>query len=258
MQERAELVAQLESLNDLIAEKHSLYVQSRPGSLYPASEGKSLHHHLSSHHNLTSTAENALPPLPKQASVKEVQRPKTAPSRPTVHIPHRSKSFDEASSAFSSSTSSPPPPPPLPLFLSRQVALPINSQPAHPLRKKKSFTNSRVSRVSTWLFAGKEAQGHQHTRSMSIESITNTPRPLTAKEGFYQCVQPEAQRPSQHRRGESGSTMRTVSTLDGPDELGGITAATSFTSMGNGVPCKEELTFGQRLGQRVSKVGVAF
>lgn len=96
---------------------------------------------------------------------------------------------------------------------------------------------------------------------MSIDSITNTPRPVTAKEGFYQCVDPTAASHHRHMRGESASTMQTISTLDGP------TAATSFTSMGhaergNGERCRDDLsrtaTFGQRLGQRVSKVGVAF
>lgn len=250
IQERKELVRQLEAMNDLIAERQSLYIQSRPTSLYPTADGKSrlLQSPLSVLSNI-SPEQPPLPPLPLRCNPvsadKEVVRPKTAPSRPTVHIPHRSKSFDEASSAFSSATSSPPPPPPLPLFLSYQVAQP------HPLRKKKSFSRSRVS---SWLFPGKEESTHQHTKSMSIGSITNTPRPVTAKEGFYQCVDPTAA--SCHRREVSESTVRTVSTLDGP------TAATSFTSTGQSEKCKEELsrtaTFGQRLGQRVSRVGVAF
>lgn len=90
---------------------------------------------------------------------------------------------------------------------------------------------------------------------MSIDSITNTPRPITAKEGFYQCVEPNAAS-HKHNRQNSESTVRTISTLDGP------TAATSLTSMSQNGKCKEELsrtaTFGQKLGQRVSRVGVAF
>lgn len=205
--------------------------------------------HSASNSNIPSE-QPPLPPLPLRSNPvsaeEDIARPRTAPSRPTVHIPHRSKSFDEASSAFSSATSSPPPPPPLPLFLSRQVA-----QPPHPLRKKKSFSRSRVS---SWLFPGKEESAHRHTKSMSIDSITNTPRPVTAKEGFYQCVDPTAA--FCHRREGSESTVRTISTLDGP------TAATSFTSTGRSEKCKQELgrtaTFGQRLGHGVSRVGLAF
>ena len=100
------------------------------------------------------------------------QRPKTAPSK-TVHIPTRLKSFTEASAAFNSN---PPPrferelplPPPLPLVL----------QPHPPLRKKKSF-----SRVSNWLFPD------AHSRSASFDSVTNTPKPVTSRDGFYQCIE---------------------------------------------------------------------
>lgn len=256
IQEREDLVRQLEAMNDLIAERQSLYIQSRPASLYPTTDGKPFPVPPSTSNSNIPPEQPPLPPLPLRpnpvSADKDIARPKTAPSRPTVHIPHRSKSFDEASSAFSSATSSPPPPPPLPLFLSRQVA-----QPAHPLRKKKSFSRSRVS---SWLFPGKEESAHQHTKSMSIDSITNTPRPVTAKEGFYQCVGPNAAR-SQHRREGSESTVRSISTVDGP------TAATNFTNMsqnghsGKTGKCKElsrTATFGPRLGERVSRVGVAF
>lgn len=83
--------------------------------------------------------------------------------------------------------------PPLPLIL------------RPPLRKKKSF-----SRVSDWLFpAGsveKETapgvvaavysaappQQQQHRRDVSLDSITNTPRALTDRDGFYQTLPPSA------------------------------------------------------------------
>lgn len=82
--------------------------------------------------------------------------------------------------------------PPLPLIL------------RPPLRKKKSF-----SRVSDWLFpADMEQQQHQnpattspggaispfavHRRHLSMDSITNAPRALTDKEGFYQTLPPSA------------------------------------------------------------------
>ncbi|KAI0197604.1 hypothetical protein F4808DRAFT_294244 [Astrocystis sublimbata] len=66
------------------------------------------------------------------------------------------------------------PPPPLPLRL------------RPPLRKKKSF--SRVSRVSSWLFPTTAA----HKREISLDSITNAPKPVTSNQGFYEVALPEA------------------------------------------------------------------
>lgn len=88
----------------------------------------------------------------------------------------------------SSSSSSRPLAPPLPLVL------------RPPLRKKKSF-----SRVSSWLFpnigGGSSSSGNadddqtqqqqqQHRRDISLDSITNKPKPVRGGEGFYQCVAP--------------------------------------------------------------------
>lgn len=80
--------------------------------------------------------------------------------------------------------------------------LPLILRP--PLRKKKSF-----SRVSDWLFpAGavdKEtaagvvvtavavnAPQQHHRRDVSLDSVTNTPRALTDRDGFYQTLPPSA------------------------------------------------------------------
>lgn len=82
--------------------------------------------------------------------------------------------------------------PPLPLIL------------RPPLRKKKSF-----SRVADWLFpagADKETtpgvissppqeqqyQAQYHRRDASFDSVTNTPRALTDRDGFYQTLPPSA------------------------------------------------------------------
>jgi hypothetical protein len=109
----------------------------------------------------------------KTSELEHMSRPRTSS---TIHIPIRAKSFSEASATFSNvdrpDRSGPLPPPPLPLVLQK-------SRP--PLRKKKSF-----SQVSSWLNRA------DHTRSISIDSITNTPRPIKSREGFYQCVDPEA------------------------------------------------------------------
>lgn len=112
------------------------------------------------------------------------QRPRTAPSRtapsrPTVQIPVRAKPFTEVSAVFQTpvtsaqptSSHSPIPPPPLPLVLQQHP----------PLRKKKSF-----SRVSSWLFPA------THNRNISLDFITNMPKPVTAREGFYQCIDTKA------------------------------------------------------------------
>ncbi|KAK7750814.1 hypothetical protein SLS62_007213 [Diatrype stigma] len=85
------------------------------------------------------------------------------------------------------------PPPPLPLRL------------RPPLRKKKSF--SRVSRVSTWLFPG--GGGGEHRRDISLDSITNLPRPVTGTDGFYQVAQPPLNPQSPSRR----SSFDTVSSV---------------------------------------------
>lgn len=79
--------------------------------------------------------------------------------------------------------------------------LPLVLRP--PLRKKKSF-----SRVSNWLFPGDSGHknaGHQHKRGLSFDSVTNLPRPVTDKDGFYQCVD--------GRTGDRTS-LDTVSTAD--------------------------------------------
>jgi hypothetical protein len=108
----------------------------------------------------------------KISELEDMARPRTSS---TIHIPFRAKSFSEASATFSNTDRpdrSGPLPPPLPLVLQK-------SRP--PLRKKKSF-----SQVSSWLNRA------DHTRNISMDSITNTPRPIKSREGFYQCVDPEA------------------------------------------------------------------
>lgn len=82
-------------------------------------------------------------------------------------------------------------PPPLPLVL------------RPPLRKKKSF-----SRVSNWL-----SLNQKHNRDLSLESVTNVPRPVRGTEGFYQCV-PAGQGSERRSFGSVGS----VSTWDTEDE----------------------------------------
>ncbi|KAK3687293.1 hypothetical protein B0T22DRAFT_478631 [Podospora appendiculata] len=63
----------------------------------------------------------------------------------------------------------------------RPLAPPLPLVLRPPLRKKKSF-----SRVSSWLFPGTE----DHKRGMSLDSVTNLPRPVKESDGFYQCISP--------------------------------------------------------------------
>ncbi len=184
----------------------------------------------------------------KTSELERLPRPKTAPPKPTVNIPIRAKSFTEASATFSAIEKEQPPPPPLPLVL---------QQTRPPLRKKKSF-----SRVSSWLFPA------EHTRNISLDSVTNTPKPVTSREGFYQCVNTNRRRPS----------VSTVSTLESTvDEPTATTTWTANSSPG-GQPKKEEIaltritTFGDKeegiivtrefgtagMPIRMSRVGVAF
>lgn len=128
-----------------------------------------------------------------------------------------------ASTTSYTSYASLPPPPPLPLLL-----------PRPPLRKKKSF-----SRVSTWLSGG-------HSRHLSLDSVTNAPVPVTARDGFYQCVD---------ARLGGGGSLSSIGSASG-EVLTGPTSWTSVSEVGTlakGVEGEAE-----RLGLRASRVGVAF
>jgi len=72
-------------------------------------------------------------------------------------------------------------------YLERPLAPPLPLVLRPPLRKKKSF-----SRVSNWLFpAGADGKDDfPHRRDMSVNSVTNAPRPIRGNEGFYQSVAP--------------------------------------------------------------------
>lgn len=210
MIEKERLEAEIES----VIERQSLYVNSRPSTAYGL-EGESLltlGPALSLRRVCSQKTElepmPSIPALPAAApSFAErlsTERPHTAPSKP-VEIPRREKSFAEASAAFNA--------PPRPLNPSRSTPR-INGRPVDiplapplplvlrpPLRKKKSF-----SRVSNWLFPGDEGQ---HQRDISLDSVTNLPKPVTDRQGFYQCVAPAA---AEGTRRSSVDTVSTVST----------------------------------------------
>jgi hypothetical protein len=244
-------VEKLQERIDDVIERQSIYVSSRPSTAHSMA--------------LTMTGMEPMPSIPAlppaapsfaerlNSPVSAVaERPHTAPTKPPVRIPHRAKTFNEASAAFATPPSSRPrtgdrpPPPPLPLVL------------RPPLRKKKSF-----SRVSTWLFP--DGTG-PHSRDMSVDSITNLPRPVKGREGFYQCINP-AEDPGRR----SFDTDVTVSTWETEDEertvpttwSPGSSAATKSPAAKEKESPLERMgtgTFGGKVtpGPRRESVGVAF
>lgn len=205
LHEKFELEQRLKDIEEIIEERKSIYFNSRPtsrrtsrpDSIYSDAQEPMPAPTLLAPFNPTLVTPPTAPSFAERVSSPLGQRPMTAPSK-TVHIPSRLVPFTEASATFTtpspaSASSRPdrslPPPPPLPLVL---------QAPHPPLRKKKSF-----SRVSKWLFP---ASG-EHSRNISLDSVTNTPKPVTSREGFYSCVD---LRPStQHTRSSSLSTVST-------------------------------------------------
>jgi hypothetical protein len=222
LHEKFELEQRLKDIDEQIEERKSIYLSSRPTSratsrplsVYEECEGMSNLSQFAIHWNLTNTEPMPTPPIAPSFAARVAspsplgahpynQRPKTAPSK-TVHIPARLKSFTEASATFttpspsSASTERGVPPPPLPLVL--------KAPPHPPLRKKKSF-----SRVSNWLFPA------DHSRNTSLESVTNMPKPVTSREGFYQCVElDQTARPSISSVGTVSTLESELSELDRP------------------------------------------
>lgn len=172
------------------------------------------------------------PTAPSFAERLSIDRPRTAPSTQTSFHPpppppppfppvapsytERAQSFDQLSRQPASLTPITPETPAAvrtsafhshPPYMSPKIIdnsidiemplappLPLILRP--PLRKKKSF-----SRVSDWLFpAGTDKEtaptaqsaAYSHRRNVSIDSVTNTPRALTDRDGFYQTLPPSA------------------------------------------------------------------
>lgn len=167
------------------------------------------------------------PPPPPQAAPVPAPPPRRTRPRPPP-FPERRSSFKAPQwkpNQASRSASAPEPPPKQavrasafhshPPYASPKILdnsidvsvplappLPLILRP--PLRKKKSF-----SRVSDWLFPADSDQDHHttttpssgggapffavaHRRHLSIDSVTNAPRALTPKEGYYQTLPPSA------------------------------------------------------------------
>ncbi|KAI1083482.1 hypothetical protein F5B20DRAFT_407460 [Whalleya microplaca] len=136
---------------DDVVERQSIYISSRPSTAYGEPEMEPM------------PDIPALPPnAPSFIERVSFDRPYTAPSKPPAP-----RTLYQANSSRKVEGRIPPPP------------LPLRLRP--PLRKKKSF-----SRVSTWLFPMGE-----HKRDISLDSLTNVPKPVTGSQGFYQIADPE-------------------------------------------------------------------
>ncbi|RFU28560.1 hypothetical protein B7463_g7769, partial [Scytalidium lignicola] len=198
LQEKLELEQRLKEIDIILEERRSVYMSSRATSVFEESEEP-----------VPFPLRLPKPSFADRASIPllDNQRPNTAPSK-IVCIPERAKSFTEASAAFSVLPGAEAyreslPPPPLPLVL---------QHPHPPLRKKKSF-----SRVSNWL-KGNGTSNNNSLSSISIDIVTNTPKNITAREGFYQCVDLSnySSNPESHRR-PSITSMSITSTLPESD-----------------------------------------
>ncbi|TVY85729.1 hypothetical protein LAWI1_G008565, partial [Lachnellula willkommii] len=112
LHEKFELEQRLKDIDEVIEERRSIYMSSRPTSratsrgrsVYSASQGIPLMPSTSVTFLILPEPMPSTPPLkPSFAERLADQRPKTAPPKNTVHIPSRLKSFTEASATFSAS-----------------------------------------------------------------------------------------------------------------------------------------------------------
>lgn len=174
---------------DDIMEIQSIYGNSRPSTAYGQPGGYPEHDEKSLRQDdLTYITEMepmpeipVLPPNAPSFSERLILDPAPSVStKPATRTPYQANSSRKMEGRV--------PPPPLPLRL------------RPPLRKKKSF--SGASRVSSWLFPA----GAEHKRDISLDSITNAPKPVTGNGGFYQVAHP-GPGPDQRSSFESESTV---------------------------------------------------
>ncbi|KAI1123755.1 hypothetical protein F5Y10DRAFT_280683 [Nemania abortiva] len=149
---------------DDIVERQTIYSSSRPSTAYGQPEMEPMP-------EIPAMPPNA-PSFSERLSSDQIQNTSTQPPTRTRYQANSSRKLEGRV-----------PPPPLPLRL------------RPPLRKKKSF-----SRVSSWLFPA----GAEHKKEISLDSLTNAPKPVTGSKGFYQVARPE---PSRRSSFDSESTV---------------------------------------------------
>ncbi|KAF2964269.1 hypothetical protein GQX73_g9289 [Xylaria multiplex] len=228
-----------EQIDDIV-EKQSVFSSSRPSTAHGPSGLCSGHEEKPRQRN-DLTVPTEMEPMPEIPAM-----PPNAPSfserlssdhlRSTSAKPPPRTRY-EANSSRKMGGRVPPPP------------LPLRLRP--PLRKKKSF--SRVSRVSSWLFPA----GPEHRKGISLDSLTNAPKPVSGAQGFYQVARPG---PSYRSSFDSASTVSdwTAEEQTIPTSLSPSTVATPRnmagpSSMGLPYSLQEPIQFRQR-----KSVGVAF
>ncbi|KAK6585257.1 hypothetical protein PZA11_001984 [Diplocarpon coronariae] len=141
------------------------------------------------------------PPKPGYAPLQLAPFTKAAATFTTPpHSPASSRPSSQQGSVASQPAYFVPPPPPLPLILQQPPPVP---------GKRKSF-----SRVSGWL---SRASG-EHSRNMSFDSVTNNPRPVTSRDGFYQCFPLQPSRDAERGSVSTFSTLESESEMDELDE----------------------------------------
>ena len=229
LHEKLDLEQRLRDIDELIDERQSIYLSSRPTSRATSTRRSSIYVETYGmppdllFNNLLLTIPEPMPPAKpsfmERVASSEGQRPGTASSRiltiPSVLKPVHEETTPVPSPRMDSFI----PPPPLPLVL---------QAPAHPpLRKKKSF-----ARVSHWLFPTPTTDQHP-PRNTSLESVTNTPKPITSRDGFYQCVElrQHFQTQQQHHPDRSSfASATTVSSSSTKSELDDPRAPTTATA----------------------------
>ncbi|ESZ98697.1 hypothetical protein SBOR_0935 [Sclerotinia borealis F-4128] len=158
--ENMELDKRLKELDEVI-ERRSIYLASRPTSRASRVESRQ-----ERRESVYSEFTEPMPAITELPHHHPDRRSQTAPSRP-----RRLKSIDSSLRA-PKLLKERPLPPPLPLVL---------QTPQLTTRRKS------MSRVSSWLFTS-DSERH-HSRHMSLDFVTNTPKPMTSREGFYQCIE---------------------------------------------------------------------
>lgn len=204
----------LQELIDDVVERQSIYLGSRPSTAH------------SMRTQILANAESvpAIPALPPMAPSfaerlnpdfnfhRAETRTPGAQTQAFAPTPTRATALD-AAAAFQFSELAPaplhivpfqaPPTPPRSRASDRPIQPPLPLVLRPPLRKKKSF-----SRVSTWLFPN-AAGNENHQRGLSVDSITNVPRPVRDTDGFYQCVSPPGTSGSRRLSTDTVSTVAT-------------------------------------------------
>ncbi len=209
MLERDRLQAEIDS----VLERQSIYISSRPSTAYGL-EGERGDAQWPLEYGAERTDLEPMPSVPALPAAAPSFAERLSTERPLTAASQTAEASGRGAEAPPRSFPTPPPrqiTPPRsspringrPVDLPLAPPLPLVLRP--PLRKKKSF-----SRVSNWLFPSEDGS---HGRDISLDSVTNLPRPVTGREGFYQCMTP-AEAPGRRSSLDSVTTVSTWTTTE--------------------------------------------